>query len=189
MRTFRSARNLVTLQAQELERELDALKQEAAEKCRDMTIEEKRELGANLGKLPSEKLQRVVDIIIADSPVEEEVRFGRPGNRFSNRGIASNAGAFSGYNETDCEHLVTRQMNRSPSESRSKDWIFYRMLVRILSSDLTGRIGSKSAVSLLPRGMFAGRGGRGGGPRRAAPQHALEALPLRQQVTPATVLP
>ncbi|GAQ85915.1 Transcription initiation factor TFIID [Klebsormidium nitens] len=59
-------------QAQELERELDALKQEAAEKCRDMTIEEKRELGANLGKLPSEKLQRVVDIIIADSPVEEE---------------------------------------------------------------------------------------------------------------------
>jgi hypothetical protein len=59
-------------QAQELERELDQLKQEAAEKCRDMTIEEKRELGANLGKLPSEKLQRVVDIIIADSPVEEE---------------------------------------------------------------------------------------------------------------------
>jgi hypothetical protein len=67
---------LLLLQAQELERELDQLKQEAAEKCRDMTIEEKRELGANLGKLPSEKLQRVVDIIIADSPVEEEVRFG-----------------------------------------------------------------------------------------------------------------
>lgn len=67
-------RKFAPLQAQELERELDALKQEAAEKCRDMTIEEKRELGANLGKLPSEKLQRVVDIIIADSPVEEEVR-------------------------------------------------------------------------------------------------------------------
>ena len=100
MRTFRSARNLVTLLAQELVWELDALKQEAAEKCRDMTIEEKRELGANLGKLPSEKLQRVVDIIIADSPVEEEVRFGRPGNEVSNRGTASNAGAFSGYNET-----------------------------------------------------------------------------------------
>ncbi|KAG6555385.1 hypothetical protein Mapa_002611 [Marchantia paleacea] len=55
-------------QLEELDRQLEELKQKATPKCRVMSIEEKRQLGHSLGRLPADNLQRVIQIIAQKNP-------------------------------------------------------------------------------------------------------------------------
>ncbi|XP_024361442.1 transcription factor GTE6 isoform X2 [Physcomitrium patens] len=57
------------LQLEELDKQLEDLKRQAAPTCsRAMSIEEKRHLGQNLGKLPPENLSHVIQIIAQRNP-------------------------------------------------------------------------------------------------------------------------
>ncbi|GBG65178.1 hypothetical protein CBR_g49972 [Chara braunii] len=51
-----------------IDKELEDLKGMTMSKCRPMTIEEKRQLGHNLGKLPPDRLNRVIQIIAQSNP-------------------------------------------------------------------------------------------------------------------------
>ncbi|KAL2629149.1 hypothetical protein R1flu_013835 [Riccia fluitans] len=58
----------VARQLEELNKQLEELKQKATPKCRVMSIEEKRQLGHSLGRLPADNLQRVIQIIAQKNP-------------------------------------------------------------------------------------------------------------------------
>ncbi|KAL3696229.1 hypothetical protein R1sor_010305 [Riccia sorocarpa] len=58
----------VAQQLEELDKQLEELKQKATPKCRVMSIEEKRQLGHSLGRLPADNLQRVIQIIAQKNP-------------------------------------------------------------------------------------------------------------------------
>ncbi|CAM6088210.1 unnamed protein product [Calypogeia fissa] len=55
-------------QLEELDKSLEDLKQKATPRCRVMSIEEKRQLGHSLGRLPADNLQRVIQIIAQKNP-------------------------------------------------------------------------------------------------------------------------